>query len=137
MVVEKPFTVNASQARRLQALARANGCAMCVWLGRKALAGHGLTVSDIESALRQENVELPAGSIESDQRHFTLRMARHYRVAEDFAQLVVSRCEDGHLFPADRLPGRFLRNYQRAGGRKLQLHEGVHGRNRKPSDKAV
>ncbi len=71
--------------------------AMRIWLDRQELAARGLTVNDVEAALREENVELPAGSIESDQRHFTVRMARHYRSAEDFAQLVLRRGEDGYL----------------------------------------
>jgi hypothetical protein len=33
--------------------------------GRKALAARGLTASDIEMTLRKENVELPAGRVES------------------------------------------------------------------------
>src|SRR5690554_155488 len=42
--------------------------AMRVWIDRNALAARNLTVSDVESALRAENVELPAGSIESRDR---------------------------------------------------------------------
>lgn len=71
--------------------------AMRIWLNRQDLAAHGLTVNDVEDALRAENVELPAGSIESDQRHFTLRMARNYQNPEDFAKLVLFRGEDGHI----------------------------------------
>src|SRR5690606_25293786 len=48
-------------------------------------------------ALRAENVELPAGSIESDTRQFTVRMARNYLTAEDFNQLVLRRGDDGYL----------------------------------------
>ncbi len=39
--------------------------AMRVWIDRNALAARGLTVADVENALRAENVELPAGSVES------------------------------------------------------------------------
>ena len=38
---------------------------MRVWLDRDQLAARNLTVADVESALRAENVELPAGSVES------------------------------------------------------------------------
>lgn len=71
--------------------------AMRVWLDRRELAARNLTVSDVESALRAENIELPAGSIESLQRQFTVRMARSYRSVEQFSQLVVKRGDDGHL----------------------------------------
>ena len=42
--------------------------AMRVWLDRQALAARGLTVADVEAALRAENLELPAGSVESQTR---------------------------------------------------------------------
>ena len=71
--------------------------AMRVWLDAELLAAHNLTVDDVEQALRQENVELPAGSIESVDRQFTVRVQRAFSTAEDFAQLVVSRGADNHL----------------------------------------
>lgn len=71
--------------------------AMRIWLDRQALAARNLTVNDVEAALRAENVELPAGSIESDERHFTVRMARSYRTADEFARLVLKQGDDNHL----------------------------------------
>jgi multidrug efflux pump len=71
--------------------------AMRVWLDRTALAARGLTVNDVENALRSENVELPAGSIESLQRQFTVRVERGFREPEDFAQLVLAQGKDGYL----------------------------------------
>ena len=71
--------------------------AMRVWLDREAMAAHGLTVMDVEAALRAENVELPAGRLESSEREFTLRADTGYRTAEDFARLVVGRGNNGQL----------------------------------------
>ena len=71
--------------------------AMRVWLDRKAMAARGLAVSDIESALRSENLELPAGSIESVERNFTVRVKRNFRVADDFKRLVLTRGSEGYL----------------------------------------
>ena len=71
--------------------------AMRIWLDREALAARGLTVSDIENALRRENVELPAGRIESDTRDYTLRVERGYAAANDFAALPVGKGSDGHV----------------------------------------
>lgn len=71
--------------------------AMRIWLDRQALASRSLTVADVEAALRAENVELPAGSIESKERHFTVRLERSYRTAEDFANLVLTQGNDGYL----------------------------------------
>ena len=70
---------------------------MRIWLNRKALVARGLTVDDIENALTLENVELPAGRLESRDREFTLRVKRGYREPEDFRKLVVDRGENRHL----------------------------------------
>jgi multidrug efflux pump len=71
--------------------------AMRIWLDRRAMAARLLTVQDIESALRTENVELPAGRLESQQREFTLRTETGMRGEDDFANLVVGRGADGYL----------------------------------------
>jgi len=71
--------------------------AMRIWLDREALAGRGLTVTDVEAALRAENVELPAGRLESTQREFTLRTDTGFTTQEDFERLVVGRGADGQL----------------------------------------
>lgn len=71
--------------------------AMRVWIDRQALAARNLTVADVERVLRSENVELPAGSVESKERHFTVRVERSFRNPDDFANLVLSEGEDGYL----------------------------------------
>jgi multidrug efflux pump len=71
--------------------------AMRVWLDRERLAALGLTVGDIEQALRTQNVELPAGRIETSAQNLTVRMNRAYASPNDFAQLIVSRGEGGYL----------------------------------------
>ncbi len=69
--------------------------AMRVWLDRQAIAARGLTVTDIERAVRSENVETPAGSLTSEDLIFTNRIERPFRTAEEFAQLVVAKGDDG------------------------------------------
>ena len=64
--------------------------AMRVWIDRRALAARGLTVQDIEAALRREDVQLPAGRLESRQREFTLRTDTGISTPDDFADLVNS-----------------------------------------------
>jgi multidrug efflux pump len=78
-------------------LSGARRYAMRVWLDREALAARNLTVTDVENALRQENVELPAGRLESQTREFTLRTETGYAVEDDFRQLVVGRGPEGQL----------------------------------------
>lgn len=71
--------------------------AMRIWLDRNAMTARGLNVADVEQALRSENIELPAGSLESDQRIFKARVARQFNTAEDFNQLVLTAGNDGSL----------------------------------------
>lgn len=67
---------------------------MRIWLDRNQMAARNITVSDVENALRAENVELPAGSIEADEVQFTARIQRVYKTPEDFKKLVVARSDD-------------------------------------------
>jgi multidrug efflux pump len=71
--------------------------AMRIWLDRDAMAARGVTANDVESALRAENVELPAGRIEGPARDFTLRVERSYRQPQDFAQIPLTRGEAGYV----------------------------------------
>ncbi|TDK33853.1 efflux RND transporter permease subunit [Luteimonas terrae] len=70
---------------------------MRIWLDREAMTARGVTAADVENALRTENVELPAGSIESETRDFTLRVERGYREPGQFAQMPVRRGDDGYV----------------------------------------
>lgn len=71
--------------------------AMRVWLDRDALAARQLTVADVEDALRRENVELPAGRIESREREFTLRTDTNLADEADFRELPVGKGADGYV----------------------------------------
>ena len=71
--------------------------AIRIWLNRQQLAARNVTVNDVENALRAENVELPAGRVESIEREFTVRIDRKYRTPKDFSQLVIRQSGDGHL----------------------------------------
>ena len=63
--------------------------AMRIWLNAEAMAARGITVTQVENALNAQNVELPAGSLESTDKDYTVRVARTYARAEDFAQLPI------------------------------------------------
>lgn len=71
--------------------------ALRIWIDRRALASRNLAVSDIEQALRSENIEAPAGSLESDSRTFTVRIERAFKTPQDFASLVIAQGDDGYL----------------------------------------
>lgn len=71
--------------------------AMRVWIDRNAMAARNLTVGDIEDSLRAENVELPAGAIESEDRQFIVRLPRTFETADDFQALPLMEGDDGYL----------------------------------------
>ncbi|MGZ8348176.1 MAG: efflux RND transporter permease subunit, partial [Allosphingosinicella sp.] len=71
--------------------------AIRVWMQPERLAAFSLTPADIESALRRQNVELPAGRLESAQQNVTLRVDRPFATQQDFAALIVGRGQDGYL----------------------------------------
>jgi multidrug efflux pump len=71
--------------------------AMRIWIDPKLLAARQLTVTDIEDALRRENVQIPSGRLESSQREFTLRTNTGFATEDDFRSLVLAKGEDDYL----------------------------------------
>jgi multidrug efflux pump len=67
--------------------------AMRIWLERARLAAYELTVQDIENALRQQNVEVPSGRIESLDREFTVLSRTGLTTPEQFGQVVVKSAD--------------------------------------------
>jgi multidrug efflux pump len=70
---------------------------MRVWLDHQALVARELTVADVEAAIRSQNIELPAGTLNSLARDFIVRIERSYTTADDFRQMVLRRSADGYL----------------------------------------
>jgi multidrug efflux pump len=63
--------------------------AMRIWLDRERLAAFQLTPQDVEDALRRQNVEVPAGRIESRQREFTVLSESDLRTPAQFNGLII------------------------------------------------
>jgi len=70
--------------------------AMRVWVDRTALAAYGLTVQEVESAIRLQNVDIPAGQVESARMELSIFSKTSLRTAEQFANIVVDE-RDGYL----------------------------------------
>ena len=64
--------------------------AMRLWVDSDRLAAYGLTVADIERSLRQQNVDIPGGRIESSSREFTVRVAGNMAEVSDFENLILA-----------------------------------------------
>jgi len=71
--------------------------AMRIWLDRRQMTARGITSQDIEAKLRGNNLELPAGTLESSTRQFTVRLDRSFKAADDFNNLVLAEGDDGYL----------------------------------------
>lgn len=67
--------------------------AMRIWLDRERLAAYSLTPQDVENALRQQNVEVPSGRIESTQREFTVLTQSDLRTPTEFNNLIIKQLQ--------------------------------------------
>ena len=102
-------------------LGGAQDYAMRIWIASDALAARGLTIADIETALRARNVDIPAGRLESTTRDFTLQLDRSFAGKADFEQLPISQGADGHVIRLSEvakveLGSRERRAYYRTNG---------------------
>src|SRR5262245_3604345 len=68
--------------------------AMRVWLDPQRLAAYGLTVADVEQALRTQNAEIPSGRVEGRGREFSGRTRGDLESADQFAAIVVAQQGD-------------------------------------------
>ncbi|MCW0234202.1 MAG: efflux RND transporter permease subunit [Ferrovibrio sp.] len=63
--------------------------AMRIWLDAGRLAAYNLTSQDVEGALRRQNVEVPAGRIESRNMEFTVLSETDLRTAGQFGAIII------------------------------------------------
>ncbi len=68
---------------------------MRIWLDPDRLASYRLTVQDVEDALRRQNLEVPAGRIESEQREFSVTARTDLNTQAQFEQIAL-RNVGGH-----------------------------------------
>ena len=80
-----------------QAQVFASTYAMRVWLQPQRLAGFGLTPADVEAALRAQNVEIPAGRVESTDREFTVLSETDLQTPAEFGAIILGESADGYL----------------------------------------
>ena len=71
-----------------------NRYAMRIWLQPERLAGYRLTPVDVELALRRQNIEVPAGRVESYEREFTVLAETDLREPEQFRDIIVKETDN-------------------------------------------
>jgi multidrug efflux pump len=69
---------------------------MRIWLDRARLAAYSLTPADVERSLREQNVEVPSGRIESTDREFTVLSETDLSTPAEFEQIILKDA-DGYL----------------------------------------
>lgn len=70
--------------------------AMRVWLDPDRLAAHRVTVQDVEDAIRRQNLEVPAGRIESQQREFTVTARTDLAKPAQFGEIAIKQSASGY-----------------------------------------
>ena len=63
--------------------------AMRIWVDPDRLAAYKLTVQDVEDALRRQNLEVPAGRIESQQREFSVTARTDLNTVAQFYEIAL------------------------------------------------
>jgi len=69
--------------------------ALRIWLDSSALAARGLTVQDVETALRAQNIDLPAGYVQSEERDYQVRVTRPFQTPEEFERMPLRAAAQG------------------------------------------
>ncbi|HYG86213.1 MAG TPA: efflux RND transporter permease subunit [Azospirillum sp.] len=69
---------------------------MRIWLDPQRMAAYRITPQDVENALRKQNVEIPAGRVESKAREFTVVSETDLRTPPQFENMIL-RDVDGYL----------------------------------------
>ncbi len=70
--------------------------AMRLWLDPQRMAAYRVTPQDVEGALRKQNVEIPAGRVESVAREFTVVSETDLRTPEEFERIIL-RDDNGYM----------------------------------------
>ena len=68
-----------------------------VWLDPIALAARDLTTQEVENILRKENIEFPAGKIESKDIDLTIKLDKAYQEVDNYKKLPLKKAGDGTI----------------------------------------
>ncbi|MAJ57447.1 MAG: multidrug transporter AcrB [Candidatus Pelagibacter sp.] len=68
-----------------------------LWLDPVAMAARNITTDELEDVLKTENVEFPAGKIESKDVDLVIKVQKAYKNLNDYNELVLKRAPDGSI----------------------------------------
>ena len=72
-----------------------------VWIDPIKLAANNLTIQEVEQALRNENVSLPAGTLEASNIDLTINLEKSYNDLEKLKQLPIKKSKDNLVILSD------------------------------------
>ena len=72
-----------------------------IWIDPIKLAANNLTVQEFENALRQENIRLPAGTLEAANIDLTLNLDKSYNDIETIRQLPIKKTRNNTVLLSD------------------------------------
>ena len=72
-----------------------------VWVNPIKLAANNLTIQEVEKALRNENISLPAGTLEADNIDLTLNLDKSYNNIEKLKNLPVKKIKNSVVSLSD------------------------------------
>ncbi|MCH2185635.1 efflux RND transporter permease subunit, partial [Myxococcota bacterium] len=67
---------------------------MRVWIDNRRLGARNLSITEVVSALKRENVDLPSGRVEGVDTEFTVRSLGELKTPEEFGELLISNVGD-------------------------------------------
>ena len=105
---------------------------MRVWLDPDKLAAYRLTVQDVEDALRRQNLEVPAGRIESRQREFSVTSRTDLNTVPQFNDIALKTVNGYTWCACATWPGWRKRPPANAVARAAQRCCPVHQHGRDP-----
>lgn len=70
--------------------------AMRLWMDPKRMAALGVTATDIQMALNEQNIELPAGKIAGDKTELSVKTIGRLKSVQEFENMII-RSENGQI----------------------------------------
>ncbi len=72
-----------------------------IWLDRDVIEGYGLSILDIESILRQENITQPVGSIKAGLTDYLLRLPGEFTSPDEINSVIISKKDNKFVYLKD------------------------------------